>query len=86
MALSRQLRLPNGFDQLKRSPLSLQGVLVEELDGTQRNLKGAGGNLLDLTEVEKILAQFFFTDPIWGLIVVSCQLPDYSHIVLLSTG
>jgi hypothetical protein len=47
----RQLRLPHGFDRLKRSPLPLQSIRVEELDGTQRNLKGAGGNLPDLTEV-----------------------------------
>ena len=43
----RQLLLPSRTNQLKRGPLPLQGVLKEELDRTQRNLKGAGRDLPD---------------------------------------
>jgi hypothetical protein len=43
----------------------LQCALVKELDGAQCQGTGAAGDFFDILEIEKILAQFFFTDLAW---------------------
>ena len=72
-----------GAHQLERGPLPPERVMVDELDGAQRDRECAGIRLLVVFEVEKVLAQFFFADAVGRLAVVLRQLPHGAHVGLL---
>jgi hypothetical protein len=65
-----QLLLPMWTHQLEDRPFSLERVLVEELDAAQPLREGACRNLFLVLKVEKVLAQFFLTDLVWGSVIV----------------
>ncbi len=51
-----QLLFPAWAHQIKRRPFSPECMPVEELDAAQRNGVGTGRSMLDIQEVEKVLA------------------------------
>jgi len=63
----------------------VEGVLEEELDATQRNRARAPRVLLDMLDVEEILAEFFLGDHVGGLVIVLSQLPYGPDVHLLRT-
>jgi hypothetical protein len=76
----RQLSFSKGAYQVQRSPLSPKGMHEKELDTGAGDAKRVGGNLSVILEVEEVLAQFLFTDTIWGLAIVFGQLPHDPHV------
>ena len=68
----------------QRSPFPLERMFVEELDAAQCDGAGAAGGVLDVLEVEEVVAQFFLCDPFWGLMVMFRQLAHGLDIHLLS--
>ena len=56
---------------------------VEEDDAAGGDLQRAGGILALVLEVEQVLPQFVFGDPVGGLAEVCGQLPDSAEVSLL---
>jgi hypothetical protein len=58
-------------------------MLIEELDLTEHYRAGATRYLLDILEVEKILAQFLLADFVLWLPVILCQLSYSAQIPIM---
>ena len=79
----RQLLFPLGADELDRGPVASAGVVVEELDAAQGDGDGRPRVLLEIGEVEEILAEFLLGDPVGRFVVVFRQLADGAQVGLL---
>jgi hypothetical protein len=80
-----QFFLARGADEGEGGPVSVKGILEEELDATPCNRARAPRVRLDMLEVEEILAEFFLGDHVGGLVIVLSQLPYGPDVHLLST-
>ena len=80
-----QFLLARGADNAEGGPVSVEGVLEEELDATQGNRARAPRVLLDILDVEEILSEFFLGDHVWGLVIVLRQLAHSPDVHLLRT-
>jgi len=69
----------HNMDILAENYLNYRPISIETLIGEKGKKQGSMRDV----EVEKVVAQFFFVDAIWGLAIVLCQLPHGAHIVLL---
>jgi len=67
-------------------PVSLQGLLVEELDPTEGNGTGHPRPAADIGAEEEILPQFLIRDQVRGFMVVLSELEDRSGVGLLGAG
>ncbi len=82
----RQFLLVGRADQVEGGPVAPQGVLEEELDAAQRQGRGAAGDVLDVVEVEEVLAEVLFADLVGGLAAVGDELADGADVGLLRLG
>jgi hypothetical protein len=58
-------------------------MLIEEFDPAQIDGAGTARSVFFVHEKEKILAQFFFVDLVWGFLVVPGQLAHGQQIGFL---
>ncbi len=79
----RELLLPDGPHQAQQLPLAAQAALVEELDAAQRDGETGPGEVLDIGEVEEVLAEIVLGEPIGRRVEVSGELPDGVGVGLL---
>jgi len=74
-----------GSDDVEDAPCTLEGLFVEELDAAQGDGDRSASELLDVDEVEEVLAEFLLGDRIGRLSVVASQLADGAEVGLLSS-
>ena len=67
----------------QRGPGLLQGLLIEELDAAERDGGSRPGNLLLVSQIEKVLAQLFIAELVGAAVIMLGQLPDGASVSLL---
>jgi len=67
-------------------PITLQGMLKQELDATECNGERAARELAFSAEIEEILAQIGFSKKVGGFLRVVGQAMDDTEIRLLRTS
>lgn len=77
------LLLPWGADKGQRGPCPLQRLFVEAREAAPGDGTGRAGVVLDVCEVEEVVAQCLLRDPVRGLVVMVGQLTDGPDIHLL---
>ena len=78
-----QLLLPGRSHELEELPLPAQRALVEELDPAQRDGETRGGEVLNVREVEEVLAELVFPEPVGRSVEVGGELVDGANVGLL---
>jgi hypothetical protein len=63
-----------------------QGALVEELDAAQRDGEAGPGEVLDVGEVQEVLAEIVLGEAIGGPVEVPGELADSVDVGLLGAG
>ena len=63
----------------------MEGLLIKELDGAQGNRDRTRGRFLLISQVEKVLQQFFVADLVRRLALVLGKLTNSGYIQLLGS-
>jgi hypothetical protein len=79
----RELLLPWGTDKGQRRPCPLEGLRIKKRAPTQGDGPGRTGVVLDVLEVEAVIAPCCLRDPVRGLVVMVRQLAHSPDIHLL---
>jgi len=66
----RQLLLAWCSNKAEGGPVSVEGVLEEELDAAKRDRARTAGVIFDMLAVEEVLSKFFLGDSVWGFAIV----------------
>src|SRR5437016_9492105 len=75
-----QFLFPARAQELKGGPVTLEGVLEQELEAAQSNGGGGAGGFLFQGEEQEVATQFFFGDLVRGFVVVFGQAADRTDI------
>jgi len=79
----RQLLLAPGPDQVEQLPVALQRPFIEELDPAQRDRETRRREVLDVGQVEEILAKILLPEVSGRSVEVGCKMVDGAHVGLL---
>src|ERR1700733_12563108 len=75
--------LPGAAEAFQGRPIAGDGVRIEELDTAVSDAEGGGGELAIVLEVEEVVAELRFGEPVgWGLEVIG-ELSDGAKVRLL---
>jgi hypothetical protein len=74
---------PGGPHELEQLPLAAQRALVEELDAAEGDGETGRGEVLDVGEVEEVLAELVLPELVGGPVEVCGQLADGADVGLL---
>jgi hypothetical protein len=66
----RQFPLAWCSNKAEGGPVSVEGLLEEELDAAQRDRARTAGVIFDMLDVEEGLSKFFLGDEVWGFAIV----------------
>jgi hypothetical protein len=80
----REPLLPGDTETLEGRPITRNGVRREELDPAVSDAEGRGGELADVLEVEEVVAELLFGEPVRRGLEVVGELPDGAELGLLS--
>jgi hypothetical protein len=81
-----QFLFPRRAQEFEAGPITLEGVLEQELNAAQSDGGGGAGHFLFQGEEEEVATQFFFGDLIRGFVVVFGQAADRTDITGLGFG
>jgi hypothetical protein len=65
--------------------VSIECLLVEELDPADGDRRGASRVLLDILDVQEILSKFLLGDEVGGFVVMLGELTNSSHVAFLGS-
>jgi len=81
-----QFLFPGRAQEFETGPVTLEGVLEQELDGAQSDGGGGAGHFLFQREEQEVATQFFFGDQIRRFVVMLGQAADRTDITGLGFG
>src|SRR5438128_10726523 len=81
-----QFLFPPRAQELKGGPVTLEGVLEQELDAAQSDGGGGTSHFLFQGEEQEVATQFFLRDEVRGFVVVFGQAADRTDITGLGFG
>src|SRR5206468_1652617 len=81
-----ELLLPRRTHQIPERPVTAQSALEEELDPAQRDGEAGTGEVLHVGQVEEVLPQLFFGNPVRRPVEMRGELTDGVDVGRLGSG